>query len=124
MIFIDRSIPKSVANALKLVRSDVAWLEDFYAHDTKDEIWLRDAGANDWLVVCRDKKVRTRPGQRRAILDNGVGCFVLAMSKNLTRWEYLKLLTLTLDDMVSLFNATPRPFVFTIDSTGRFSRRL
>jgi len=30
MIFIDRSIPKGVAEALKQVRDDVVWLEDVF----------------------------------------------------------------------------------------------
>ena len=34
MIFIDRSIPKGVADALKQVRSDVVWLEDVFPHNT------------------------------------------------------------------------------------------
>lgn len=36
MIFIDRSVPKGVAEAIKRVRSDVLWLEDKFPHDTPD----------------------------------------------------------------------------------------
>lgn len=65
MIFIDRSIPKSVADALKQVRDDVIWLEDIFPHDAKEAAWLREAGTNGWLVVTRDNKIRSRPGERR-----------------------------------------------------------
>ena len=67
MIFIDCSIPRGVANALKAVRNDVLWLEDRFALDTEDRVWLAAAGTNDWLVISRDKKVITRPGERAAI---------------------------------------------------------
>ncbi len=73
----DRSIPKPVADALKLVRKDVAWLEDLFDHRTKDEDWLKGAGEQGWLVILRDKKIRTRPRERQAISDHGVGCFIL-----------------------------------------------
>ncbi len=49
MIFIDRSIPKGVANALKAVRDDVKWLEDEFAHDARDTVWLPRVGARGWL---------------------------------------------------------------------------
>lgn len=66
MIFIDRSVPKGVAEAIKKVRPDVLWLEDRFPHDIPDEEWLPVAGREGWLVVLRDKKVRTSPGDIRA----------------------------------------------------------
>ncbi len=119
MIFIDRSIPKSVATALKAVRDDVLWLDDYFPHDTKDADWLPIAGQNDWLVITRDKKIRTRPGERRAILENNVGCFCLTQKQDPTRWQYLKLLVQTLDQMESSFATTPRPFIYRVDQLGK-----
>ena len=112
MIFIDRSIPRGVARALQAVRDDVIWLEDRFPHHVTDPVWLREAGVSDWLVISRDKRIRTRPGERRTIIENGVGCFCLTQKQPLTRWEYLKLLAATLDEMEALFAATPRPFIF------------
>lgn len=120
MIFIDRSIPKSVAEALKAVRSDVSWFEDQFPHNTKDIDWLPVAGQNDWLVIVRDKKIRTRPGERRSLVDNNVGCFIIYQAKNLTKWEYLKLIVGSLDKMEETFQSQPRPFICKIYSDGRF----
>ena len=122
MIFIDRSIPRGVARALQAVRDDVIWLEDRFPHDVKDPVWLREAGTNDWLVISRDNRIRTRPGERRTIIENGVGCFCLTQKQPLTRWEYLKLLAATLDEMEVLFAATPRPFIFGVSRSGHFTR--
>lgn len=120
MIFVDRSIPKGVAEALKAVRHDVRWLEDLFPHDTKDEDWLPIAGREGWLVIVRDKKIRTRPGERRAILDHQVGCFCLTQRQDPTRWQYLKLLVQTLDEMGRRFASTPRPFIYGVDRNGQF----
>ena len=122
MIFIDRSIPKGVAQALKEVRDDVMWLEDRFAHDAKDAVWLREAGVNGWLVITRDRKIRTRPGERRAIVENRVGCFCLTQTHGLTRWDYLKLLAATLDEMERLFAETEPPFIYGVTRTGHFRR--
>lgn len=121
MIFIDRSIPKGVASALKAVRSDVYWLEDIFPPDTSELTWLPVAGANDWLVILRDKKVRTRPGERAAIIKHGVGCFIINQKKNPTRWDYFKLLAKTLDKMEEYFATAERPFIYKVDSLGGFS---
>lgn len=122
MIFVDRSIPRAVAQALQAVRDDVIWLEDRFPHDTKDPVWLRDAGMNGWLVVSRDKKVRTRPGERQAIIDNSVGCFCLTQKQPPTRWECLKLIVMTLDEMERLFSQTPRPFIYGVRRSGQLRR--
>ena len=125
MIFVDRSIPKSVAEALKLVREDeVAWLEDYFNHRTPDEEWLEAAGREGWLVISRDKRIRTRPGERAALQQHGVGCFILGQTGNPTRWEYLKLLARTLDEMVQRFEETPRPFIYVVNSAGSMRQAL
>lgn len=118
MIFIDRSVPKGVAEAIKKVRDDVFWLEDKFPHDAKDEEWLAAAGLGSWLVVTRDKHIRTRPGERARILAHSVGCFILNQKQDPTRWEYLKLLAKTMDEMENKFATTPRPFIFVVDKNG------
>ncbi len=119
MILIDRSVPQSVATALKAVRDDVRWLDDCFPHNTKDTDWLPVAGKNGWLVITRAKKIRTRPGERRASLENNVGCFCLTQKKDPTRWQYLKLLALTLEKMERSFATTPRPFIYGVDQSGK-----
>ena len=122
MIFIDRSIPKDVAEALKRVRDDVLWLEDRFAHNARDEVWLATAGRCDWLVVTRDRRIRTRPGEIRSIISNKAGCFIITSKRNLKRWDYLKLLAARLDDMEHIFGVTKRPFIFSVDTAGRLRR--
>ncbi|MFN0071550.1 MAG: hypothetical protein ACKVVP_08710 [Chloroflexota bacterium] len=124
MIFLDRSVPKSIANALKCVRGDVSWLEDHFPHNTADPVWLAAAGAQGWLVIVRDKKTRTRPAERYAIIANNVGLFCLAQKRDPTRWQYLQLIVSTLDEMERRFAATPRPFIYRISKDGQFRQSL
>ena len=119
MIFIDRSIPRAVADALNIVRDDVRWLEDEFQHDTRETVWLPEVGSRGWIVISRDKKIRTRPGERQALLEAGVGCFILTQKQPLTRWDYLKLLAATLDQMERVFANTKKPFIYAVGRTGK-----
>lgn len=121
MIFFDRSVPRGVAEAVKQVREDACWLEDVFEEGwIKDREWIPEVGARGWLVITKDKKIRTRPEERRAIKENNVGCFILNYRQPLNRWEILKLVTSTLDEMEEKFANTPRPFLYLIDRNGRF----
>jgi hypothetical protein len=121
VIFFDRSVPRGVAEAVKQVREDACWLEDVFEEGwIKDREWIPEVGARGWLVITKDKKIRTRPEERRAIKENNVGCFILNYSQPLNRWEILKLVTSTIDEMEEKFANTPRPFLYLIDRNGRF----
>lgn len=121
MIFFDRSIPRGVAEAVKQVREDACWLEDVFEEGwIKDRKWIPAIGARGWLVVSKDKKIRTRPEERRAVRENNVGIFIFSYRGGLNRWQILKLVTSTLDEMEEKFAATPRPFMYLIDRNGRF----
>lgn len=122
MIFIDRSIPRSVADRLKEVRDDVLWLEDRFPHDVPDEVWLEEAGKRGWLVITHDAKIRTRPGERRAIMDHGAGCFILTYKQDLTKTDILALISSVLEHMEALFGNTQRPFIYTVNKNGGFRK--
>jgi len=116
MIFFDRSIPRSVPEALRLVRDDIRWLDGLWPNqlNLKDTVWLEHCGRNDWLAVTRDKRVRTRPAERAMLRDANVGAFILTSPSNLSRWEQLRLFAKHLDEMERLFLDTPRPFVYAV----------
>ncbi len=85
-------------------------------------MWLRKAGEQGWLVITHDKKIRTRPGERHAIMEHGVGCFILAYRQNLQKSEIAEMVLSALEDMEDLFERTSRPFIFTISKGGEFKR--
>jgi hypothetical protein len=42
-----------------------------------DEVWLRDAGKNDWIVLTKDDAIRRRPAERDALTEAAVRVFCL-----------------------------------------------
>jgi predicted nuclease of predicted toxin-antitoxin system len=120
VIFIDRSIPRGVAEAVRRMREDVIWLEDEFRHDVPDEEWLAVAGQRGWLVITHDRRIRTRPGERQAIMENGVGCFIMTYRQDLKKQEIAVLISATLEEMERKFETTPRPFIYTVSKSGEF----
>lgn len=102
------------------MREDVIWLEDEFTHDVPDEEWLAEAGRQGWLVITHDRKIRTRPGERRAIMENGVGCFIMTYRQDLKKEEIVALISSTLEEMERRFEETRRPFIYTVSKSGEF----
>ena len=87
-----------------------------------DEVWLEEAGQRGWLVITHDAKIRTRPGERRAIMEHGVGCFILTYKQDLTKTDILAMIISVLEKMETLFRTTPRPFIYTLSKDGEFRK--
>ena len=80
-IFVDRSLGKSIVEGLRTVGLTVHSMADVYgekrAQLLADEVWLRDAGKNDWIVLTKDDAIRRRPAERDALIEAAVRVFCL-----------------------------------------------
>jgi PIN like domain len=122
VIFIDASIPRTVADELKKVRDDVVFKHDIFLPGTDDPIWLRKVGIEGWLSITHDDgRIRTRPGERAAIMENGVGCFILTYRQDLQKPEIVRMVFDYLPEMERRFSSTPRPFIYTVTKNGHFT---
>jgi hypothetical protein len=92
--YLDASVPIAVRTALATVREDIVYAGGPGApkESTQDRHWLATAGREDWVVIKRDKRIRTRPWEREALIAAGVRTFCLTGAGNYTRWDTLRLL--------------------------------
>ena len=79
--FVDRSLGKSIVEGLRAVGLTVHSMADIYGEQRgqllADEVWLRDAGENDWIVLTKDDAIRRRPAERDALTEAAVRVFCL-----------------------------------------------
>jgi len=66
----------------------------------------------------RDKRIRTRPGERRALVDAGVRAFCLTHAGNYTRWEVLELLVNRWERIEGIASLNPGPYVYSVTRSG------
>jgi hypothetical protein len=79
--FVDRSLGKSIVEGLRAAGLTVYSMAEVYgetrAQLLADEVWLRDAGKNDWIVLTKDDAIRRRPAERDALTEAAVRVFCL-----------------------------------------------
>ena len=122
IFYCDASFPLPVAQALSTVRGDVTYpghpecpIAD---PGTADEIWLPIAGNGNWVVLLRDKRIRSRPGERAALVRHRLRAFCLTTSGNATRWEILTLVVRQWPAIERTAEAEPGPYIYAVTSDG------
>jgi PIN like domain len=79
--FVDRSLGKSIVVGLREAGLSVRSMAEVYGEKPSqllaDEVWLRDAGDNDWIVLTKDDAIRRRPAERDALTEAAVRVFCL-----------------------------------------------
>lgn len=79
--FVDRSLGKSIVQGLRTTGLTVHSMADIYgekrAQLLADEVWLRDVGRNDWIVLTKDDAIRRRPAERDALTEAAARVFCL-----------------------------------------------
>lgn len=68
-------------DALRAAGATVHVMADIYGErigqGLADAEWLRDAGAENWVVLMKDDKIRYRPAELEALTTAGVRAFCL-----------------------------------------------
>ncbi len=120
MIFVNGSMPRSVADELRRIGKNARAKIELFPPNTKDLVWLRKVGNNGWLAITRDARIRTRPGELQAIRNHSVGCFILTYRNDLTKPEIVRIVLDNIEAMEKKFRMTPRPFIYTVTRDGEF----
>ena len=122
VIFVNGSMPRSVADELKAIGKDAIAKIELFPDGTKDPTWLRKVGENGWLAITRDGNIRFRPGEKQAIIDHRVGCFIFTYRNSMKKPEIVELVLKHIEKMERAFIVTPRPFIYTIATDGQLRK--
>ena len=122
VFFIEYSLGgKRLAETLRDLGVTVEVHTDHFPGNAKDTDWLTEAGRRGWAVITRDERIRYRTLEREALINAGVGAFVLAGGGKMSIGEMGRTLTKALDAMITLWARQPRPFVARLGRGGEVS---
>ena len=54
-----------------------------------DPVWMPAVAARDLIVIARDRRIRSKPGELALLLDSGLRVFWIAGKRDLSTWDYL-----------------------------------
>ncbi|MGO9200748.1 MAG: hypothetical protein ACLQM8_09435 [Limisphaerales bacterium] len=112
VFFVDRSLGRKVIpGTLRAAGAEVRVHDDFFIQDAKDEVWLAEVGRHGWIVLTKDKHIRYREVEIRALLAANVGCFILTARGDLSGVEVGGIFVKALPVMKKLCEVTARPFI-------------
>lgn len=101
-------------------RGDVTWPgapDGLVPAGATDATWLPVVGSAGLVVLTRDKRIRTRPIEREALLDHGVRACFLTSGGNLDLFTQLRLWLRHWDDIDALVAAKPGPWLASVTRT-------
>lgn len=91
--------------------------DSVFAQDTPDEEWLTRAGQMGWIVLTKDKFIRKRPLERKALLAAYVRAFVFT-GGNMSGVEMAESLVAAIPRMLRIIATTPPPFIARVTGSG------
>jgi predicted nuclease of predicted toxin-antitoxin system len=118
VFFVDRSLGRLiVAGALRQAGQSAVSHDSVFPQNTTDPTWLAEVGRKGWVVLTKDKHIRTRRNELSALLNAGIAAFVLT-SGNITGEQMAAAYVAALPRMLRLLDSTARPFVARVTTAG------
>jgi predicted nuclease of predicted toxin-antitoxin system len=117
-IFLDESLDgDAVASALRNAGAIVVRHTERFERGIADEVWLTEAGKNNWVVLTRDKRIRYRRLERLALQSARVRAFVFT-GGNVTSKDTGTILANALRRINNISHTNAGPFIFHIGRSG------
>ena len=118
-VFLDESLDSdSIAKALSEAGAIVERLTKHFPKGTDDQAWLSLAGANRWVVLTRDKRIRYRRLERLALQAAQARAFVFT-GGNVTLAETAAILAGTVPAIRDICDREQGPFIYHIGRAGK-----
>lgn len=75
--FTDRDLGQQFPNILRAAGLTVLRHSDLFPQDASDEQWLERVGADGWIAVTHDRRIRYKPNELKAVDRHRVGLLVV-----------------------------------------------
>ncbi|MCP3958709.1 MAG: hypothetical protein GY719_12720 [bacterium] len=121
--FVDRDLAGK--QFLAILRDASIRVEDHNEHfgpTTPDEEWLAFAGERGWVALSRDKRIRRRSAQTRALMEARVRAFMLV--GNATHPELARNIVRTIHRIKRFLRRHREPFIAKISRPNDRDRQL
>jgi len=117
-LFIDRCAwSKKLGEALDLAKIPYVAHHSLFAPDAADEDWLTAVKDNGWVILTRDKNIRYKTNEHRALVDAGLFMFVLTQG-GLSAEETARIVTQAYPQIRKVIAKSSPPAIFSLTRTA------
>lgn len=109
VFFTDRDLGKQFPTILAAAGLDVRRHADLFVANCPDEEWLAQVGANGWIAITHDGRIRYKPNEKHAVLANGVRLLVIVGDAPYARLA--KNFVATMDRIEAFVACHPAPWI-------------
>lgn len=93
--YVDESL-MGIGKAYAVLRRDLTYPGHYAIPELMpgalDDEWIPVVAGMDLIAILRDKRTRTKPPERAAIIEHGLRCVLIAVKHDLSNWGYNRLL--------------------------------
>ncbi len=114
VLFIDRCAwSKKLGEALDLAGIPYIAHHSLFAPDAADEDWLTAVKDNGWVILTRDKNIRYKANEHRALVDAGLFMLVLTQG-GLSAEETGRIVTQAYPEICKVIAKSSPPAIFSL----------
>lgn len=123
IFFFDENMPPKVAAALQsLGTCEARHLVDHLPRGTPDEDVFRFVASQGWFLITQDVRIRRNPHQRQALLQAGIGAFILTGRANRSVEEMMIFLLGRLPEIIKAAQHLEPPFILGVPDRGKIEQ--
>jgi hypothetical protein len=119
VFFIDRCLGRIVvAEALRAIGEHVELHHNHFEQAATDQQWLVPAGKRGWVVLTKDRHIKTNQIEIASLIQANVACFNL-VSAEMSGPDMAAAFVAAMRDMKRMLMRIQRPFVANVSRSGR-----
>ncbi len=85
-------------------------------------MWIPEVAERGWILVTRDKKIRSRPLEVEALVRSGLSGFVFMQKREPDLWGWIELVVRRWKEIKLRADSERRPFLLGIRDHGPIER--
>jgi predicted nuclease of predicted toxin-antitoxin system len=117
--FVDECVSSRTVPPVLRADGHTVYLErQEFGEGAQDVDWLPPVGSRGWILITKDKNIRKRPLEMKALLGGNVRAFVLTAG-NLRGEQQAEIFAKALPKMLRILAKTPAPFVAHVTATAQ-----
>jgi len=123
IFFFDENMPPKVAAALQALGTcEARHLVDHLPRGTPDEEVFSFLSSQGWVLVTQDARINRKPHQRRALLESGIGAFILTGKAARSVEEMMVFLLERMPQILDSAQDSAPPYIFGVPDRGKIER--